>query len=258
MNSYRCTTPAKPSLQAHGFTLIELLAVVAIISILAALAIPAWFSIQNKIYQTKCMSNLKRWSNAFSGYAADHNNHVRVYNWWRNSSGNPGEGTKYYAPYFSPDTAYIPWQNKTTSAHYFYSRCPQQIAKRDPSKTEGYFMVQPVVRTGVISYDKNSSMADTDGDGRGDSYNLIRVEKPSRLLVMMDKADDASGRDTYKYTDLDTFVKPACVNSDSAKVCHSGAVNALFSDGHIETIKWEQIEKMNAAERLEWFSLNKY
>ncbi|MBI4028432.1 MAG: prepilin-type N-terminal cleavage/methylation domain-containing protein [Verrucomicrobia bacterium] len=62
--------------RAMGFTLIELLVVVAIISILAALLLPALKSAKNSAKSLQCMSNLKQIYTAFALYAGDNNDYI--------------------------------------------------------------------------------------------------------------------------------------------------------------------------------------
>src|ERR1700761_98312 len=57
--------------EAKGFTLIELLVVIAVISILAALLLPALSRSKNQGYQIRCVSNLKQMTLAAWNYMDD-------------------------------------------------------------------------------------------------------------------------------------------------------------------------------------------
>lgn len=63
----------KASARAHGFSLIELLVVVAIISILAAILLPALSRAKARSSRISCVCNLKQVGVAFRTWALDHN-----------------------------------------------------------------------------------------------------------------------------------------------------------------------------------------
>ncbi len=60
----------------RGFTLLELLAVIATISILAALLLPVLSNAQIKAQRSNCMSNLKQLGLAWAMYYNDNNGHL--------------------------------------------------------------------------------------------------------------------------------------------------------------------------------------
>lgn len=59
--------------QACGFTLVELLVVIAILALLAAIAFPVFGSMREKSHLATCLSNLRQIGTAVMQYAADHN-----------------------------------------------------------------------------------------------------------------------------------------------------------------------------------------
>jgi prepilin-type N-terminal cleavage/methylation domain-containing protein/prepilin-type processing-associated H-X9-DG protein len=59
-----------------GFTLVELLSVIAVISILAALLMPALARAKDKAYRASCISNLKQLAYAFQMYMQDYDERI--------------------------------------------------------------------------------------------------------------------------------------------------------------------------------------
>lgn len=64
----------RPNHQVSAFTLIEMILVIAIIGILASHLLPALAKAKPKVYQTRCLSNLKQAGLAFQMFAHDHGN----------------------------------------------------------------------------------------------------------------------------------------------------------------------------------------
>lgn len=63
-------------MQRNGFTLIELLVVISIISILAALLLPALNKVRDKAKGISCLNNLKQFGTSFHLYAGDYNDYL--------------------------------------------------------------------------------------------------------------------------------------------------------------------------------------
>lgn len=65
--------------QRHGFTLIEILVSLAVITVIMAIALPAYQYSRQKAYQVQCASNLRQLGIAVSAYAQDFNGYLPPY-----------------------------------------------------------------------------------------------------------------------------------------------------------------------------------
>ncbi len=86
MFSLNSTSSSPRPVRTTGFTLIELLVVIAIIGILASMLLPALASSKAKAHGTKCMSNIRQLSLAWTLYATDNEDRIPPVNIsdWRN------------------------------------------------------------------------------------------------------------------------------------------------------------------------------
>ncbi|MES2920348.1 MAG: prepilin-type N-terminal cleavage/methylation domain-containing protein [Verrucomicrobiota bacterium] len=232
-----------------GFTLVELLVVIVIIGSLAGLMFPMIRSMRNRAEVTKCTSNLRQWSVAIMAYAADHNQMVRYRDWE-----DIANTTKIYNPYFGDGEIAWPEAKKTGPAQGYYRKCPAQKWNGSGNPPRGYFFARPNELNASGKYAKVD--VDTDNSGADDSYSLAKVSRPSQLLMMMDANDYKA---VYRTTEITQYVKPICINKDSTQIRHGGGVNALFADGHIDFLKWNQIDpdaQENTNKVTGWLNLN--
>src|SRR3974390_2821518 len=93
------------NVELRAFTLIELLVVIAVISVLAALLLPALASAKNKAAQTTDINNLKQQTTAMHLFANDNDDTLPWPNW------DDGNGNR-------PGWLYAPDQSVRGPAHY--------------------------------------------------------------------------------------------------------------------------------------------
>jgi len=223
-----------------GFSLVELLVVIVILAILAAVSFTIAKSIKQKAAASKCMKQMREWNTAIHSYAGDHNQQVLVYRWSMVGSTD----TKAYNSYLSPSDAKSPLPDGEMGiALAYYRLCPAQWST-EPDASRGYFMTIPNVLQSSGKYGK-FPLIDSNSDGTADSYTLSVISSPSEFLMMMDSTPE--GSTPYRTSELDTFVKPICINSDSKRIRHSGRVHGMFADGHVEMLEWKDVNPDNSA-----------
>ncbi len=81
-------------MKQHGFTLIELLIVVAIISILAAIAVPNFLEAQTRSKVSRSQSDMRTLATGVESYYIDHNSYPPRHE----GSDDPRQDTERYAP----------------------------------------------------------------------------------------------------------------------------------------------------------------
>ena len=238
----------------RAFTLLELLAIVAIISIMAALLIPALASTQRKSQRIACLYNMRQLGLASQLYADDNNGElvscwpigfgkytVNPYSWcpgWVSYTEPTGAN---YGP--NPDFNCTNVNSLKQGAIWQYLKFP--AVYRCPAEERGLGTV-PVVR----SYSMNAWMnGQTTGDPSGNNtaflspnqdsaltYTLFRKEsqlaRPSGLWSLIEE-DSSTINDDMFMVDMGTMNGVA----DLPSTRHSNAYTLSFSDSHIQTVK---------------------
>ena len=218
-----------------AFTLVELLVVIVIVGALAALMFPMIRSMRGRADVTKCTANLRGWSLAIRGYADDHGQRVSYKDWE-----DIGSSTKIYNPYFGAEMVLWPEKKVIDVAQGYYRMCPAQARKWNGvgNPPRGYIFSRGNELNSSGKYDKVFSDANNDTLDDG-TYSLAKIARPSQFLMMMDANNY---KNIYRTSEITQYVKPVCLNSDKSEVRHGGGVNALFADGHIDFLKWTEID----------------
>lgn len=213
----------------RAFTLLEILAVVAVVLILAALVFPAVGKFIEKANGTKCLANLKTIGSASAAYSGDHNGDFP-----------PAGVGVIFAPYIFPYLGRIPWVGE---ANFMSSPliCPgARTSDPDASQRHRGIYTLPTEdpETGKrvsygLSYAQNV-YAPGNGNNAGVPKRVL-AEMPSQMMLYM----DMEGHYIVTVNGFTETRKRWLLNR------HAGRVNAVFADGSVRTLNFEDIPPSN-------------
>ena len=235
---------------AGAFTLIELLVVIAVVSILAAMLLPALSRAKSRAQNLACLNNLKQLELCLHLYVGDYNdyfvpnNSIAVISAGTNASSTYLAGLS-WLPDTDADTEIDP-SNIVNGLLYVYNtslpiyHCP---ADQSTLETPGG---QPLSQLRWRSYNMSQSV---NGNPQADpeyypyipawtKYTEVRQPIPSNLFVLIDENADTIQDAEFGNPPVGG-IWPQNQWWDMPSDRHNRGANLSFADGHVEHWKWQ-------------------
>jgi len=235
-----------------AFTLIELAVVVAIIAILAVLASGPLTRMREKSQAAKCAANLKAIGAATGMYLAENNGFLpAVYNAASpGSGGSSGDNNPAWywnlAPYlgvarWDTVTQYLGPQGGRVAGPNVFT-CPAHGSKEaQPIKFPSLIPVSYAFSTLLSSAPVIASNS-TQTTRR---YSIAMIKSPSKKIWLSDSPHPTSLNVSIARWAVDASDSYAWPRQAFTR--HAGSGNALFFDGHVESIAYTNIASSNSS-----------
>ncbi|AHF90950.1 N-terminal cleavage protein [Opitutaceae bacterium TAV5] len=189
----------------RAFTLVELLAVIAIIGVLAAIILPVLGSVRSKATAVRCSGQVRQLGVALQMYLQEHKGIMPPTDnaAWKFEN-HTAQGIRMLRQYYRPGPAFV-WKPDGTFIRDETDICPS--------------VAQNGLTTNPVNGGPDYGMA---SQATGKNAHT-HYEQPSRTPVIWDSWNAAWTNDSGAKKTL--------------PLRHSGALNCVFLDGHVERIK---------------------
>jgi prepilin-type N-terminal cleavage/methylation domain-containing protein/prepilin-type processing-associated H-X9-DG protein len=222
---------------APGFTLVELVVVIAVISVMSALLLPALSRAKARASTVVCLNNLKQQQVAWQLYVGDNNDLVAPNNSFSSLSMPSSTNTPFltgtgssWCPGIAPlDTTFSNLESGVLfpydQAHGIY-HCPADVSTITGSPAQ--------LRT--RSYCMNISLNCSDAVGSYRKDTQINSPPPSGLFVLIDTQEQDIWDATFGIFSSDSVYAGDWLDLPSYR--HQQGANLAMADGHVEHWRW--------------------
>jgi prepilin-type N-terminal cleavage/methylation domain-containing protein/prepilin-type processing-associated H-X9-DG protein len=210
----------------HAFTLIELLVVIAIIGILAAMLLPALNKAREKGYAASCVSNMHQWALALNMYNDDWNEYYPRDGAY-GSTLDCGNGD-----WFEVLPPYVNVPSLCTLYNATPPRPPSPVNKSVWICPSAKHTGTPTTAVPYFTYALSVCLHEVGNTHIG--FRRDRMVAPSTTIIFCEEPDSDP---TYGETQGDAISgTPSMGGYNSATARHSGGMNFVLGDGHVEWI----------------------
>jgi len=235
------------SIGRRCFTLVEMMVVIAIMALLLMIFLPVLVSVKGKAREVACKNNLKQIGLAMAAYPDENSGYAmpcifevqlegenKCYSWLDylyNKSAIPAETAK--CPSMNDEECFDPWGGNDIFQKYIrFSSYTMNVIEQD-SWGGAEIGTDPLKATGWGLNSSRPINLKSVGD-LSDKICLTDVLKKEPGFVFTSK--DATMIVHYFETDHGMFPLGTGTERRDVGNHHSGGFNALFGDGHVETL----------------------
>lgn len=236
-----------PAQRERGFGILELVIAVAVVGTLAMILFASIQTARDRSGAVKCAANLRQIAAAGLNWIADHNGALPDRSYWSLTLQGKSRDSYSLFPYLG-----LPQGNENADT---VLTCPTLKAKYRPLNSPTSVTNSWHRTYGMNMYTFGSISQATNHDDLEFSHRyLARVPQPSKTAFFFDGPITRTGSDVAAYNNRFQYPELRQLGPDQMDVkgsdyIHSGAINVVFLDGHLEAITYERVVRENLTDR---------